>query len=87
MEARRLELAWDLAEAGNVGAFKEFGKLVERNDRMQIESELGADSKPDDKPSPPERLGKKMQNAQRALDADADLMAELDQEASQNARH
>jgi len=87
MDARRLELAWDLAEAGNVGAFKEFGKLVERNDRMQIERELAAEGKSDDKPSQQERVGKKILNAQRALDADADLMAELDQEASHNARH
>lgn len=86
LDARRLELAWELAEGGNVGAFKEFGKLVERNDRMQIESELGSD-KPDEKPAASERVGKKILNAQRALDADADLMAELDREASQNARH
>ena len=84
MELRRLELAWELAEKGNVGAFKEFGKLVERNDRMEIERELS--TKP---PEPPasERPGKKVQSEQRALDADADLMAELEQEASQNAHH
>jgi hypothetical protein len=87
LELRRLELAWDLAEKGNVGAFKEFGKLLERNDRMEIERELGDDSKLTEKPAAPERVGKKVQDAQRALDADADLMAELEREASQNARH
>lgn len=84
LEARRLELAWDLAEKGNVGAFKEFGKLVERNDRMEIERELS--TKPSEPPAS-ERPGKKLQTEQRALDADADLMAELEQEASQNAHH
>jgi len=87
LELRRLELAWELAEKGNVGAFKEFGKLVERNDRMELERELGAENKPPQPQAPTERLGKKAQVAQRALDADADLMAELEMEASQNARH
>ncbi len=85
MDLRRLELAWDLAEKGNVGAFKEFGKLVERNDRMEIERELGGKS--DEQAVKTERLGKKILNEQKALDADADLMAELEQEASQNAHH
>ncbi|WP_043620464.1 hypothetical protein [Ensifer sp. ZNC0028] len=88
LELRRLEMAWDLAEAGNVGALKEFGKLLERNDRMEVERELGSSPKqPEEKPAAPERVGKKVQDAQRALDADADLMAELEQEATQNARH
>ncbi|RVJ03358.1 hypothetical protein [Sinorhizobium medicae] len=87
LEVRRMELAWELAEKGNVGAFKEFGKLLDRNDRMEIERELGSDTKPDEKASAPERVGKKVLNAQRALDADADLMAELEREALQNARH
>ena len=84
LELRRLELAWDMAEKGNVGAFKEFGKLVERNDRMEIERELS--TKPPEQPAS-EKPGKKVQTEQRALDADADLMAELEQEASQNAHH
>lgn len=85
LELRRLEMAWEMAEKGNVGAFKEFGKLVDRSDRMEIERELAA--KPEDQPVKTERLGKKIINEQRALDADADLMAELEQEASQNAHH
>lgn len=87
LEVRRLEMAWELAEKGNVGAFKEFGKLVERNDRMETERELGSSPKPDAKPGAQERVGKKVLDARRALDADADLMAELEQEATQNARH
>lgn len=84
LELRRLELAWELAESGNVGAFKEFGKLMERNDRMEIEREIGSQS---EKPPQPAKVGKKVLDEQNALDADAALMAELDLEVNQNARH
>lgn len=84
LELRRLEMAWDMAEAGNVGAFKEFGKLLERNDRMEIERQMGQ-RKSDENQS--ERPGKKVVDEQRAMDADADLMAELEQEAAQHALH
>ncbi|MDP9758310.1 MULTISPECIES: hypothetical protein [Agrobacterium] len=87
LDARRFELAWELAEGGNVGAFKEFGRLLERNDRMEVERELGSTPKKDEKQPSSERLGKKQLDEIRARDADADLMAELEQEASQNARH
>jgi hypothetical protein len=80
LEMRRLEIAWDLAEAGNVGAFKEFGKMLERNDRMEIERECG--SKPKAAPPP----GKKVVTAQKAIDADADLMAELEREAANSTQ-
>ncbi len=86
LEARRLELAWDLAEKGNVGAFKEFGKLLERNDMMEAERKMSSSSKSEKQPSA-ERVGKKIIDEQRALDADAELMAELEQEAIQHARH
>jgi hypothetical protein len=85
LEVRRLELAWELAESGNVGALKEFGKLMDRNDRMEAERSMASNA--GDKP-PAERVGKKAIDEQRAADADADLMAELEQEASaQNAVH
>lgn len=87
LDMRRLELAWELAEAGNVGAFKEFGKLVERNDRMEAEREVGSKPKADEKVGAAEKVGKKFVDERRALDADADLMAELEREASQNAHH
>lgn len=87
LEGARLDLAWELAKAGNVGAMREFAKLMERNDRMEIERALGSTAKTDDAPVQTERLGKKVIDAQRALDADADLMAELEMEATQNARH
>ncbi len=67
---------------GNVGALKEFGKLLDRNDQMEAERSLGSD----DKPKPEAPRGKKIVDAERAVNADADLMAELEQEALQNAR-
>lgn len=86
LELRRLELAWELAESGNVGALKEFGKLMERNDRMEAERSM-ADKPPAEKPQQ-DRVGKKIVNEQLARDADADLMAELEEEAStHNAVH
>jgi hypothetical protein len=87
LEGARLDLAWELAKGGNVGAMREFGKLMDRNDRMEVERELGAAPKPDEKPAAAERLGKKQLDEIRARDADADLMAELEREASHNARH
>lgn len=38
--ARRLEIAFKLAEAGNVAALKELGKMLEASDRAFIEAEL-----------------------------------------------
>lgn len=80
LELRRIELAWELAESGNVGALKEFGKLMERNDRMEAERSMSA--RTSDDRAPTERVGKKELDVQRAHDADADLMAELDREAA-----
>jgi len=86
LELRRLELAWELAAGGNVGALKEFGKLMERNDRMEAERAMASPISSDRAST--ERVGKKVLEEQRALDADADLMSELEQEAaSQNAIH
>ncbi|WP_244464774.1 hypothetical protein [Martelella endophytica] len=85
LEARRLEIAWDMAEGGNVGALREFGKLLDRNDRMEAERLF--ENSPDAAVEKPERIGKKKMDDLRALDADADLMAELEREASHNAHH
>lgn len=86
LEMRRLEMAWELAEGGNVGALKEFGKLMERNDRMEAERFMA--SSPAADKGPAERVGKKVVDKQLAADADADLMAELELEASTaNAVH
>lgn len=87
LEARRFEIAMEQANAGNVAALKELGKMIEANDRMEIERHLGSTPKQEDRPEPKERLGKKILDEQRAMDADADLMAELEQEAHQHATH
>ncbi|WP_245282135.1 hypothetical protein [Rhizobium sp. LC145] len=87
LEGARLDLAWELAKAGNVGAMREFARLMERNDRMELERELATEAKQPEKQVAVERLGKKVMEEMRALDADADLMAELEREATQNARH
>lgn len=87
LEARRMELAWELAEKGNVGALREFGKLLEKSDRMEIERELASEEKRNDQKPAAEKLGKKVADERRAIDADADLMAELEREASHNAHH
>ncbi len=81
LDARRFEIAMEQANAGNVTALKELGKMIDVNDRMEIEREMG--SKPKDKPAAPvERVGKKIIDAKKAIDADADLMAELEREAA-----
>ncbi|MCF6111986.1 AraC family transcriptional regulator [Mesorhizobium muleiense] len=84
LEARRFEIAMEQANAGNVTALKELGNMIERNDRMEIERSMG---KPRDEDKPAEKVGKKVVDEQRAHAADADLMAELEAEAANNARH
>ena len=76
---------WVLFMEGNVAAGKEFRKLLEVNDRMEIERDMGSQPASTDKTP---ALGKKDLDKRRAADADADLMAELEQEAvAQNAVH
>jgi hypothetical protein len=87
LNARRLEIAMDEANKGNVAALKELGRMIETNDRMTIERDLGQPDKPDASDAPQERIGKKVIAEQKAMDADADLMAELEREAQGNARH
>jgi hypothetical protein len=82
LEARRFEIAMEQANAGNIAALKELGNMIERNDRMEIERAMA--SAPHSSESPTDRLGKKAIDAQRAMDADADLMAELESEAAGN---
>jgi AcrR family transcriptional regulator len=83
LDARRIEIAMEQANAGNITALKELNALIDRNDRMEVERAMGA--KPDDAMKASERPGKKVISEQRAIAADADLMAELESEA-QNAR-
>jgi len=78
---------WSLFMDGNVAAGKEFRKLLEVNDRMEVERAMGS-SPQSTRELPSERIGKKEIDKRRAADADADLMAELEQEATaQNAVH
>ena len=83
LDARRFEIAMEQANAGNVTALRELGAMIERNDRMEIERRM--DSKPTENATSSDRPGKKAVDDQRAMAADADLMAELESE-SQNAR-
>ncbi|RAZ75827.1 AraC family transcriptional regulator [Mesorhizobium atlanticum] len=84
LDARRFEIAFEQANAGNVTALRELGVMIDRNDRMSIEASMGK-GRDEDRP---EKVGKKVVDEQRAHAADADLMAELESEAAtQNARH
>ena len=89
LDARRFMIAMEQANAGNIAALRELGNMIEKNDRMEIERQLGDQSKKAGKGGADaiEPKGKKQSDRQQALDADADLMAELEQEALQNAHH
>ncbi|TPN43220.1 AraC family transcriptional regulator [Mesorhizobium sp. B1-1-7] len=86
LDARRFEIALEQANAGNVTALRELGAMIDRNDRMSIEASMGKSSDGETSASR-DKVGKKMIDEQRAHAADADLMAELESEAAQNARH
>lgn len=71
---------WKQVQEGNVGALRLWMLFMDRNDRMEVERTMGSDTP--DLPAPQLRLGKKMADEQRAVDADAELTDELDQEAA-----
>lgn len=85
LDARRFEIAMEQANAGNIQALKELGKMIERSDLMTIERDMA--TAPNPSASASKDIGKKGVDKQRAIDADADLMAELEREASSNAHH
>lgn len=85
LDARRFEIALEQAIAGNITALRELGAMIDRNDRMEIERQMGSKAAEDGQPS--EKVGKKVIDEQRARAADADLMDELEREAAQNAHH
>lgn len=58
LDARRFELAMEQANAGNVAALKELGKMIERSDMMLIEARL-RQSHQTTQPEKEEKLGKK----------------------------
>lgn len=65
LEMRRLEMAWEMAQSGNVGAFKEFGRLMERNDQMLAAASFsGGNSGKDEERT--QQVGKKEAAAQAA---------------------
>jgi hypothetical protein len=84
-EAERLMVVAEQASKGNIGAHRQLDRLVERNDRMDLERRLG--EAPDPVQPATGRPGKKQVDAERAAEADAALMAELEAEASSVARH
>ncbi len=58
LDARRFELAMEQANAGNVAALKELGKMIERSDAMLIEARLRQGHQAPT-PEKEEKLGKK----------------------------
>ncbi|MGJ5149855.1 hypothetical protein [Bradyrhizobium sp. HKCCYLR1023] len=80
LDAGVAEKLWEGVQAGNVGAIKEFRSFMDRNDRMEAERTMGS-TEPAER-NDNARVGKKVVDKQRAIDADADLMAELEHEAN-----
>lgn len=72
---------WQGVKDGRVAAIREFQAFVDRNDRMEVEREMG-ETPASDAPPAPKPAGKKIIDQQLAIDADADLMAELEKEAN-----
>ncbi len=68
---------------GHTPSISHLRSRLQEGERSRLEREMA--SKPKDEPL--ERLGKKVVDEQRAAAADADLMAELENEAANNARH
>lgn len=87
LDARRLELAMTSAQSGNVGAMRQVDRLLEKFDLMEAERKYAAKDKGAEPEAPREKLGKKGMDEKLALDADAALTAELDQETKRNVRH
>lgn len=82
LTANTMTKLWELFMAGNVAAGKEFRDVMRENDRMTFEAAMAKEPKTD---SAGPRAGKKTLDHQRAADADADLMAELESEANAQA--
>jgi hypothetical protein len=83
LDAAYAALLWKQVQEGNVGAMRLWQIFMDRNDRMDAERSLAADT---ERAGSPERVGKKILAEQQAMDADAELMAELENEAAaQNA--
>lgn len=70
---------WKQVQEGNAGAMRLWLLFQDRNDRMGAEAAMGA--VPADKPAA-DKVGKKIADQQRALDAEASLMDQIEQEAA-----
>lgn len=79
LDARRAEILWEQVEKGNVGAMRQFAKLLEDNDQMRRAATVREDEDEDEVPPEPKRkgyIGKKdlaVEVAQTALMLDPDL--------------
>lgn len=58
LDARRFELAMEQANAGNVAALKELGKMIERSDLMSADRRL-QEAQEERREQRPEKVGKK----------------------------
>lgn len=85
LEARRFEIVWRQAEAGNVGAMREVARLLDRNDAMLAERSLSDAERKRESVPVASKPGKKESDRLRALEADADLMRDLEEEARRGA--
>lgn len=72
MRLRQFMRLWQAAEAGNLGAERQFERMVEANDRLLAEARLG-DRKPADAAPP---RGVKELSADQAAEAEQQLQAE-----------
>lgn len=80
LDAERLMLVAEQAAAGNIGAHRVLGNLIDRNDRMNAERALASQPRTD-------RVGKKEERAVKGIDADLALEGELLAEVGGGARH
>ncbi|WP_085025282.1 helix-turn-helix domain-containing protein [Ensifer aridi] len=68
LDARRFEIAMEQANAGNVAALKELGKMIERSDTMLIDARL-RQAQGDRKSEKEQPIGKKEQQKEAAKTA------------------
>lgn len=69
LDARRFEIALEQANAGNIGALKELGKMIEASDRMGMDRRLREAQEDDEPLAAPAPVGKKEAAAEAAKSA------------------
>lgn len=87
LTARRLMLAYTAAEKGNVGAMRHLDQLIEKNDQALADAMLGDGGRSPNPAGAEPKPGKKELNAAEAVQAEADLQAELEAEAARASKH